>query len=122
MTAELRAALRDFALSLPETWADTPWADDEVVKVRKKIFVFLGPAGDPSTFTVKLLESHPHAMSLPGARPTGYGLGRHGWVSLPLAGDGELLCDWVEESYRAVAPKTLAARLDEVSPRRPEAA
>jgi len=33
------AHLADFALSLPEAWADSPWGD-AVVKVGKKIFVF----------------------------------------------------------------------------------
>lgn len=46
----------------------------------------------------------------------GYGLGRAGWVRVPLAEQGapaaELLCDWVEESYRAIAPKRLIAELD----------
>ena len=32
--------LEQFALSLPEAWADSPWGD-RVVKVAKKIFVFL---------------------------------------------------------------------------------
>ncbi|ADD44716.1 MmcQ/YjbR family DNA-binding protein [Stackebrandtia nassauensis] len=114
--AELRTTLLEFALSLPEAWRDAPWGEEDVVvKVRKKIFAFLGSDEDPSSVTVKLRDGHGHAMSLPGAKPTGYGLGRHGWVSLPLAEvaeDVELLCDWVEESYRLVAPKTLVARLD----------
>jgi predicted DNA-binding protein (MmcQ/YjbR family) len=43
---------------------------------------------------------------------TGYGLGRAGWVSVRL-GEGqldyELLREWIDESYRAVAPKRLLA-------------
>ncbi|MGH8877948.1 MAG: MmcQ/YjbR family DNA-binding protein, partial [Stackebrandtia sp.] len=100
MTAvQQRASLLEFALSFPETWRDAPWGEEDVVvKVRKKIFVFLGSEDDPSTVTVKLRESQAHAMSLPGSVPTGYGLGRHGWVTVPLdAADTELLCDWVEE-------------------------
>ncbi len=38
------------------------------------------------------------------------------WVSVPLqdrgAPDAGLLRDWVEESYRTVAPRRLAVRLD----------
>jgi hypothetical protein len=30
----------------------------------------------------------------------------------PGAPGAELLCDWVEESYRTVAPKRLVAQLD----------
>ena len=33
--------LREFALTLPGAWEDFPWGDT-VIKVRKKIFVFLG--------------------------------------------------------------------------------
>jgi predicted DNA-binding protein (MmcQ/YjbR family) len=112
--AGVRDKVREFALSLPEAFADTPWEDDVVVKVRGKIFVFLG--GDASKrMTVKLDESHAHALSIDGAEPARYGLGASGWVTLPLRADGitiALLRDWVEESYRIVAPKRLVAELD----------
>ena len=79
--------------------------------MRGKIFVFLG--GAEPTITVKLVESHPHAMSVEGAAPTGYGLGKAGWVTVPIAGlPLATLGDWVEESYRIVAPKRLVAELD----------
>ena len=65
---------------------------------------------------MKLPESGDHGLSFSGAVPTGYGLGRHGWVSIPLDGldpaDAEVMFDFVEESYRAVAPKTLVRALD----------
>ena len=70
--------------------------------------------------TVKLVESHAHAMSVDGAKPTGYGLGRAGWVNVPLQAEGvtlELLYDWIEESYRIIAPKRLVAELDRRSER-----
>ena len=108
--ADPRDRLCEFALSLPEAGEDFPW-NDRVVKVRRKIFVFLG--GDEPTITVKLVESHGHAMSIEGARPTGYGLGKSGWVTVPVADVPiEALRDWVEESYRVVAPKRLVAQLD----------
>jgi predicted DNA-binding protein (MmcQ/YjbR family) len=111
--AAVRDKVRAFSLSLPGTFPDRPWGED-VVKVRGKIFVFLG--GDASKrMTVKLDESHAHALSIEGAERTGYGLGASGWVTVPLRGDGitiALLRDWVEESYRIVAPKRLVAELD----------
>ena len=108
--------MRDFALSLPGAWEDFPW-DESVVKVRRKVFVFLGSENraGPPLMTVKLAESHGHALAIEGAERTGYGLGRAGWVDVPLEADGvtlELLRDLVEESYRIVAPKRLAAELD----------
>ena len=112
----LQTSLEEFALTLPDAWVDTPWGDDHVTKVRKRIFAFYGTDESPG-LTVKLRESVDHGLAMPGAEPTGYGLGRHGWVSIPLArlrrDDAEVLYDFVEESYRAVAPKTLVRRLDE---------
>jgi predicted DNA-binding protein (MmcQ/YjbR family) len=114
--AHVRAQVREFALSLPGAWEDFPW-DESVAKVGRKVFVFFGSEqrAGPPMMTVKLVESHGHALAIEGAERTGYGLGRAGWVTVPLEADGvtlELLRDWVEESYRIVAPKRLAAELD----------
>ena len=110
----VRTKLLSFALSLPEAVEDHPW-NETVTKVRKKVFVFFG--GDPSAnrITVKLVESHGHALSIEGAERTGYGLGKAGWVTVTVDAEGvefDLLCDWIEESYRIVAPKRLVAVLD----------
>jgi predicted DNA-binding protein (MmcQ/YjbR family) len=116
---ETRRRLLAYALDLPEAWEDSPW-DHAVAKVRKKVFLFTGEAGEglAPRITVKLPESGDHALSLAQAEPAGYGLGRSGWVSIQLApGVGlpplDVLIDWVEESYRAVAPKTLVKQLDQ---------
>jgi predicted DNA-binding protein (MmcQ/YjbR family) len=112
-----RARLREFALGLPEAREDFPWGES-VVKVRRKVFVFLGQQDEATrpAITVKLAESHAHALAIEGAEPTGYGLGRSGWVTVPVAGVPiAVLRDWIEESYRIVAPKRLAAELDRVS-------
>jgi predicted DNA-binding protein (MmcQ/YjbR family) len=114
-TSELMASLKSFALALPGAWADNPWGDS-VVKVGKKIFVFLGEGTEDPGITVKVPESHDHAMSFTGAVPTGYGLGKAGWVTIPVAGlggdDAEVLHDFVEESYRNIATKKLIKELD----------
>ncbi|WP_214413269.1 MmcQ/YjbR family DNA-binding protein [Sphaerisporangium fuscum] len=119
---ETRDRLREFALGLPGAYEDFPWGES-VVKVNKKVFVFLGIEEETEKwkprFSVKLRESNGHALNLPGAAPTGYGLGRAGWVTVSFtdeAPDVELLCDWVEESYRLVAPKRLVAQLDAPQP------
>jgi predicted DNA-binding protein (MmcQ/YjbR family) len=114
--AGVRDKVLAFALSLPGAVKDQPWGE-EVVKVRGKIFVFVGPPGG-RRMTVKLAESHAHALAIEGAEPTGYGLGKAGWVTVPLRAPGVSLAvqrDWVEESYRIVAPKRLIAELDAVS-------
>ena len=114
--ADVRAQLQAFALSLPNVSEDFPWGE-RVAKVNGKVFVFLGPdeQNGPPLMTVKLVESHGHALAVEGAEPTGYDLGRSGWVNVPLRAEGvtlDLLRDWIEESYRIVAPKRLIAELD----------
>ena len=114
--AGVRDKVLAYALGFPEALQDQPWGED-VVKVRGKIFVFVGPPGS-RRMTVKLAESHAHALAIEGAEPTGYGLGKAGWVTVPLRAPGvslAVLRDWVEESYRIVAPKRLVAELDAVS-------
>lgn len=105
-----------FALSLPEAWLDHPWGD-RVVKVGKKIFLFVsGPDSERPVVTVKVPESRDHALSFDDAFPTRYGLGKHGWVTIFVDAvpedEREVLIDFVEESYRNVATKTLVRRLD----------
>ena len=114
--------VRAFALSLPEAYEDHPWGES-VAKVNKKVFVFFGEGDDGEHepgMSVKLKESNAQALMVPGAEPTGYGLGRGGWVSVPFRKTSPplpVLQDWVEESYRIVAPKRISARLDEAPPR-----
>jgi len=109
-------ALEEYARSFPEAWPDEPWGD-RVVKVRKKIFVFVSRAdAERPALTVKLPQSGDHGLAFRDAMPTRYGLGKHGWVTIYVDAvpedEHEVLFDFVEESYRAVAPKTLVKRLD----------
>jgi predicted DNA-binding protein (MmcQ/YjbR family) len=110
--------LRKFALGMPGAFEDFPWGE-RVAKVGKKVFVFMAREPDPKTgftFSVKLPQSAHQALAYPFAQPCAYGLGKSGWVTVRLAPDDrtppELLIEWVEESYRAVAPRKLVAQLD----------
>jgi len=49
---DVRDKVLAFALTLPETFEDTPWENDVVVKVRGKIFVFAGSEGSASSSTL----------------------------------------------------------------------
>jgi len=113
----LRRRLLDYALGLPEAYIDHPWGED-VIKVRKKVVVFFGTPDAsqyPPGMTVKLVESQPLALAQPGVEPSGYNLGKSGWVSVRFGPElpFEMLRDWIDESYRTIAPKTLVARLAE---------
>ena len=118
------AALRDLGLSFPETTEEFPW-DHRALKVKGKVFVFMGTgkeAGashDEFFISCKLPESAPMALTLAGVKPTGYGLGKAGWVSAqwpPGKAPLDMLRDWLRESYCAVAPKKLAALLEPDAP------
>lgn len=112
---DLHEALRLRALSYPETVEEHPWGET-AIKVRGKVFLFLGQMEGDTTFSVKLPHSGEAALTLPFASPTGYGLGKHGWVSARLAPTADapldLFREWIDESYRAVAPKKLVAGLE----------
>jgi predicted DNA-binding protein (MmcQ/YjbR family) len=106
--------LREFALSLPEAYEEFPWGE-RVAKVKGKVFVFLGKDEGEFGLSVKLPQSGMLALGLPFAAPTGYGLGKAGWVTVRFGAREkapvDLLRSWIDESYRAVAPKKLLAAL-----------
>lgn len=108
------ARLRKLALSYPEAHEDMPWGH-HAIKVKGKSFVFLAADDDTFSLSAKLPSSAGVAVKLPFAAPTEYGLGRSGWVTARFPRKAkipvELLALWIDESYRAVAPKRLAARL-----------
>ena len=107
-------AIRDLALSYPGAHEDFPWGE-RALKVKGKVFVFLHGNEKGVGLSVKLPLSAPEALMRPGCSPTGYGLGKSGWVSARFPSDEpfplELIRTWVHESYLAVAPKKLIAQL-----------
>src|SRR5262249_29609403 len=115
--------LREFALSFPGAHEAFPWGE-RVVKVGKKVFVFLGHddeakehaseakkkhIGEPGEYgmSVKLPSSRKAALAMPFSSPTEYGLGTRGWVSMSFGPRDKPPMDklkaWIEESYRAIA-------------------
>ena len=108
------AQLRSFALALPEAVEEFPWGHS-AFKVRAKTFLFLNKDAGGLSLSVKLPASRDFALVFDWTEPTGYGLGRSGWVTARFAPqdeiDFELLNRWVLESYRAIAPKKLSALL-----------
>ena len=111
------AELRAWGLTLPGAHSKAPWPDHDDLAVKDKTFAYLPKAGQPFSLSVKLPYTGAAALDLPYATPTGYGLGKSGWVSLAPAEDDipplDQLKEWVEESYRAQAPRKLVRELDD---------
>ena len=111
--------LRKFALGYPEAYEEMPWGH-HAIKVKGKSFLFLAAAAETFSMSAKLPSSAGVAIKLPFASPTEYGLGRRGWVTarfprgarVPL----QMLRLWIDESYRAIAPKRLAIQIDKEPP------
>jgi predicted DNA-binding protein (MmcQ/YjbR family) len=108
-------ALRDHALTYPETTEDFPW-EHRAIKVKGKVFLFLSKNEPSLSMTVKLPVSGETALGLPFATPTGYGLGKSGWVTARFEATDDvpldMLFEWIDESFRAVAPKKVVAQLE----------
>ncbi len=109
------SALRKTALAYPQATEDFPWGH-RAFKVKKKLFLILSYDKDIFNVTVKLPVTGKQALALPFAQPTGYGLGKSGWVTASFGPKDkvpiELLEDWVDESYRVIAPKKLVQELE----------
>ena len=116
MAGDAFETLRRHGLGFPEAEEDHPWGHT-ALKVRGKTFVWLDESEGALSLTVKLPVSRDFALVFDFAAPAGYGLGRSGWISCRFAAgetpDLDLLKRWLAESYRAVAPKKLAALLAE---------
>jgi predicted DNA-binding protein (MmcQ/YjbR family) len=89
------------------------WGGEPTFRVGGKNFVFSSP--EATSITVKLPPEEAVAVvaSDGHAEPTGYGLGRHGWVSISVptrtsATRWREIEEWVRTSYTLVAPKKLA--------------
>jgi predicted DNA-binding protein (MmcQ/YjbR family) len=111
-----KETLRQVALGYPEVHEDYPWGE-LAVKVKGKAFLFMRAEADMVSLSVKLPQSRDMAADLPFAEPTHYGLGKHGWVTAKITaeegvGTLEMLKAWIDESFRAVAPKTIVKKLD----------
>jgi len=114
MTASAaRKALIAHALKHEGAWVDHPWGED-VAKVGTKIFVFFGEEGPDFGVGVKLPRSLLYARAQTFVQKMGYGMDKSGWVAARFVkGDKvpvELLRNWIDESYEAVAAAALPKR------------
>ena len=114
--------LRAFGLAYPGAHTKSPWPGHMDLAVNDKTFAYLSVEGEPFGISCKLPTSAADALALPNAKPTPYGLGKSGWVSVSFENDVpvELLKEWIDESYRAQAPKKLIKQLDGEAPAAPK--
>src|SRR5215207_5315920 len=106
-----------YALTFPGAYAEHPWGQT-VIKVKRKVFLFVNGAIVPEdgvSLSVKLPQSGADVLQLPLAEPMGYGMGKHGWVTLLIMRDDQLplplLEAWIDESYRRLHPSVCSLSL-----------
>jgi predicted DNA-binding protein (MmcQ/YjbR family) len=91
------------------------WDGEPSFRVRGKNFVFTDQ--EASGLSVKLPKEEAAAVVATDrlAEPTGYGLGRHGWVNVRIgrssAARWQQVEEWVRTSYTLVAPAKLARQV-----------
>lgn len=111
--ADAADQLRAFGLTYPDVALKSPWPGHADLAVRDKTFAYLSAAGDPFSLSCKLPFSGAEAREMPFVTPTAYGLGKSGWVTATwpedIADPMSMFRAWIDESYRAQAPKKLIA-------------
>lgn len=92
------------------------WGGEPTFRVNGKNFVFANH--DATSLSLKLPKEEAAAVVATDdlAEPTGYGLGRAGWISVALPGRvsaarWQEVEEWVRTSYTLVAPKRLAKQV-----------
>jgi len=118
--------LRAFGLGFPGAHTKSPWPGHLDLAVKGKTFAFMSTDGEAFSLTCKLPHSGVAALMFPFASAAAYGLGKSGWVNAkfeegvtPPADVLSVFKEWIVESYRATAPKKLAAALDLAGARAP---
>jgi predicted DNA-binding protein (MmcQ/YjbR family) len=89
------------------------WDGEPTFRVRGKNFVFTHPEATELSVKLPKEEAGAGVGPAPRAQPTGFGRGRHGWVSVVVGDDADddrwlQVEEWVRTSYTLVAPKSLA--------------
>jgi predicted DNA-binding protein (MmcQ/YjbR family) len=88
------------------------WGDHPTFRVNGKNFVFCDGTAEHLSLKLSKEEAAAVVATDPHVTPTGYGLGRHGWIALDLIRPDEerwvQVEEWVRTSYTLVAPKRLA--------------
>ena len=94
------------------------WGGEPTFRVNGKNFVFSDQEAHGLSVKLPKEEAAAVVATDPRAEPTGYGLGRHGWISVTLdepSGEARWreVEEWVRTSYTLVAPKRLARLVEQ---------
>jgi DNA-binding transcriptional ArsR family regulator len=108
------SVLAKIALAYPEA-VETASEAERIIKVRSRPFVLLRANQEGLRVMVKLAASRATALEQPFVEPVRYRIGKSDWIAagfaladeLPI----ELLWEWIDESYRLIAPRRLLAQL-----------
>lgn len=107
--------IRQLCEKYPEWEKAFLFGDHEVYRVKKKVYVWLGDGEKGGTYiSVKLKDTQGAALMLPFVKPASYGMAKYGWIGAEFPKGPipqELVAQWIEESYRHTAPKTLLKKL-----------
>ena len=100
--------LRKAVLAYPGTYEDPAGGRTYIKLKNKKVVAILGNARGGLMLACHLPRTGRAALSLPFAKPTGYGLGKSAWVTAQFE-PGETvplrtLLAWIAESHAALAP------------------
>lgn len=92
------------------------WGGHPSFRVRGKNFVFCNLEGTSLSLKLSKDEAQAVVATDPTTQPTGYGLGRHGWIDCTLASNADeprwgIVEEWILTSYCLLAPKTLAQQV-----------
>jgi predicted DNA-binding protein (MmcQ/YjbR family) len=99
-------AIRELALSFPQTYEDAPWGFPVFKVGANKLFALLIEDADRVELTVKLTaEERQIAELLPWVRQASH-IGRYGWVTAEVTDEETLAAalEWLRESYWLKAP------------------
>ena len=91
----------------------TEWDDHPSFRVRGKNFVFCDPEARHLSLKLPRAEAEAVLATDSATTPTGYGLGRHGWIDVSIPANAgpkrwRQIGEWVRTSYTLVAPKGLS--------------
>jgi predicted DNA-binding protein (MmcQ/YjbR family) len=89
------------------------WDGEPTFRVRGKNFIFTNPGATSISVKISGEEAAAVVATDPQVEPTGYGLGKHGWITVTIpprtARDRwQEIEEWIRTSYMLVAPKRLA--------------